>query len=118
MIVTVMVVGFAFVASTASADCSLGSTTLKYGSTGTAVTCLQETLNLDSSYPRGYFGNVTKNLVVSFQAANGLTADGVVGPLTKAALSVAPVYTYIHNYNYNNNYYRRNTLSKWNNFGK
>ena len=90
MIVTVMVVGFAFVANTASAECSLGSTTLKYGSTGTAVTCLQETLGLDSSYPTGYFGSVTLGLVKAFQSANGLDDDGAVGPLTKAALSVAP----------------------------
>jgi len=32
--------------------------------------------------PDGIFGNNTKNAVINFQQNNGLTADGIVGPLT------------------------------------
>ena len=34
----------------------------------------------------GIYGNATRNAVVAFQKANGLTADGVAGPKTIAAL--------------------------------
>ncbi len=36
----------------------------------------------------GKFGNRTKNMVMSFQKANGLSADGIVGPKTWDALKV------------------------------
>lgn len=36
----------------------------------------------------GIYGNVTRNAVVAFQKANGLTADGVAGPKTIAALGL------------------------------
>jgi peptidoglycan hydrolase-like protein with peptidoglycan-binding domain len=88
MIVAVMFVGAFAVTSVAKAeDCSLGTVTLKQGMSGEAVTCLQTKLNLAATYPKGYFGSVTKGLVMTFQAANSLTADGIVGNLTKAALA-------------------------------
>lgn len=34
----------------------------------------------------GYFGNKTKEAVVSYQSKHGLTADGIVGPSTRSSL--------------------------------
>ena len=36
----------------------------------------------------GIYGNATRNAVIAFQKANGLTADGVAGPKTIAALGL------------------------------
>jgi peptidoglycan hydrolase-like protein with peptidoglycan-binding domain len=89
MIFAIMFVGFAVVKTSYATECDLGTVTLKQGMSGTAVACLQEKLGLASQYPRGYFGSITVGLVKSFQTAHSLTADGVVGPLTKAALGVS-----------------------------
>ena len=88
MIVAVLLVGaFAF---TAKADCSLGSTTLKYGQRSAAVTCLQTYLNVTPA--TGYFGKLTLAAVKAFQANHSpLTADGKVGTLTKAAITAGGV---------------------------
>lgn len=67
----------------AQASCTL-STTLRQGSTGSEVVCLQTKLGVTAD---GKFGPMTKAAVVSFQAANSLAADGVVGAMTRAALS-------------------------------
>jgi hypothetical protein len=92
--------------STASAMTTMTTTTtvnasaynysgvMKSGSKGPGVATLQAALNsvnsttiiVDSS-----FGPATKSAVMQFQAAHGLTADGVVGPMTGAALSAATV---------------------------
>ena len=88
---------FAFAISSASAA-YYHTTTLKQGSTGAQVLSLQQTLNLTSckvatsgagapGNESTYFGAKTKAAVQCFQASNGLTADGVVGPMTGAALS-------------------------------
>jgi peptidoglycan hydrolase-like protein with peptidoglycan-binding domain len=61
------------------------STTLKQGMSGSQVLALQQTLNVSPA--TGYFGTITKAAVVAFQASNGLSADGIVGPLTGAVLS-------------------------------
>jgi hypothetical protein len=37
--------------------------------------------------PTGYFGSQTKSALKAFQAANGITATGQTGPLTRAAIS-------------------------------
>lgn len=70
---------------------SSGSTVLKYGSTGAQVKKLQENLmKLGYSCGKygadGDFGNDTLTAVKAFQKANNLTQDGVVGPLTQAAI--------------------------------
>ena len=52
---------------------------LKVGSKGDEVKQLQTKLGLKAD---GDFGNVTAEAVKKWQAANGLTADGIVGPGT------------------------------------
>ena len=55
------------------------------GSRGDAVRKLQELLNAlgyDCGSVDGIFGSKTKAAVLAFQKANGLGADGIVGPLT------------------------------------
>lgn len=69
-------------AGTTPASCT-ASTTLRLGYSGQLVKVLQGRLGLVTD---GYFGPVTKAQVVSFQRANGLYADGVVGALTWAKL--------------------------------
>ena len=63
--------------------------TLQQGATGAAVVELQ-TLLARAGYSLGAadgnFGPMTKTAVMNFQRARGLTADGIVGPVTWAAL--------------------------------
>jgi N-acetylmuramoyl-L-alanine amidase len=63
---------------------------LKQGSSGAEVTQLQQEL-MNRGYftywrTTGYFGTKTKQSVINFQKAAGLTPDGIVGPKTHAAL--------------------------------
>ena len=72
---------------------STGKPVLVKGSKGSEVRYLQECLNkfgykLDTD---GEFGPKTEKAVKSFQKSKGLDPDGVVGPLTWAALESAPV---------------------------
>lgn len=65
--------------------------TLNEGTHGEAVGRLQEALN---SHGAGLtvdqqFGPLTREAVEAFQAANGLTIDGIVGPITWAKLNDA-----------------------------
>lgn len=63
--------------------------TLRKGNRGDDVADLQQLLNSDPRYPTkvdGIFGADTEASVRAFQADNGLTADGVVGPATWAKL--------------------------------
>lgn len=79
----------AFVPSTSSAALT-SSSTLRRGASGTAVKELQQALARAGFNPGavdGEFGPATERAVKAFQAANGLTADGVVGPKTRAALN-------------------------------
>ena len=58
---------------------------LRTGSRGDAVRKLQEMLNAKGytcGSVDGIFGSKTKAAVLAFQKANGLGADGIVGPLT------------------------------------
>jgi len=63
--------------------------TLRRGSTGSAVSELQQLLT-DRGFPTavdGQFGPGTERTVKAFQASRRLTPDGVVGPVTWAALA-------------------------------
>lgn len=65
------------------------STILREGSRGTEVVRVQRRLietNFLSTRATGIFGPATRDAVIRFQRANGITANGTVGPLTMAAL--------------------------------
>lgn len=64
--------------------------TLRRGSTGAAVTTLQYLLRHrgHSLTVDGSFGPATESVVLAFQRAKGLAADGIVGPRTWAAVIV------------------------------
>lgn len=69
-----------------------GTKDLVLGSQGAAVTQLQKDLNELGFYSYridGNFAQKTHEAVVSFQKSRGLKADGVVGPITRAALDDA-----------------------------
>ncbi|WP_259344274.1 L,D-transpeptidase family protein [Priestia flexa] len=64
--------------------------TLKLGSKGDAVKALQQkltSLGFNTQGVDGMFGSNTSAAVRKFQSANGLAADGIVGPNTYKALS-------------------------------
>ena len=69
-----------------AASTATGTKPMVYrGSRGDAVRKLQELLNkkgFDCGAVDGIFGSKTYAAVVAFQKANGLAADGIVGPLT------------------------------------
>lgn len=68
------------------------TTTLRRGSRGAKVTELQMTLNslgYNVGSADGVFGGMTSNGVMAFQSAMSLTADGIVGPNTGAAIAGA-----------------------------
>ena len=63
--------------------------TLQSGDSGSKVTQLQNALKLLGFYNGGVdgkFGSGTKNAVIQFQRANGLTADGLAGTKTQTLL--------------------------------
>jgi len=75
----------------AAADtCSL-TKTLRYGSSSSEVACL-ETKLLALGYglvgPDQTFGASTTKAVKAYQKANGLTVDGIVGPITRGSLGL------------------------------
>jgi predicted chitinase len=64
---------------------------LKQGSLGPAVTRLQDKLKALGFGPGvvdGKFGPATKTALIAFQKSKGLTADGLAGPQTLAALQL------------------------------
>jgi len=64
--------------------------TLKYGSSGSRVTELQNNLRTLGYYTGsvdGKFGAGTKRAVIAFQSANGLTPDGLAGTQTLAMIT-------------------------------
>lgn len=63
---------------------------LAYGASGAEVTQLQNVLialNLLPSPPTGWFGPLTEQAVVQYQAQHGIEQTGTVGPLTRAQLN-------------------------------
>lgn len=66
---------------------------LEFGDKGAAIVDLQTQLAklnfLRTHEIDGEFGKITKNAVIGFQRQHGLTADGIVGPGTKAKLKAA-----------------------------
>lgn len=67
---------------------------LRLGATGAPVKVMQERLNAWGARPQvtadGNFGAKTLTALEAFQKAHGLTADGVCGPVTWAALLASP----------------------------
>jgi hypothetical protein len=66
--------------------------TLRAGESGDGVLAVQQALvrlGYDTGGTDGDFGPATQAAVVAFQTSEGLTADGVVGPETLAALAAA-----------------------------
>jgi peptidoglycan hydrolase-like protein with peptidoglycan-binding domain len=57
---------------------------LRQGASGAQVKKLQEALGISAD---GKFGPGTRKAVVEFQTKNGLTADGIAGPMTLSKLS-------------------------------
>ncbi len=67
------------------------SETVKQGASGETVKQVQQKLKNLGYYSGsidGVFGSNTKNAVIKFQKAKGLTADGVVGSATLSALGI------------------------------
>ncbi|KSU88646.1 hypothetical protein AS180_06590 [Priestia veravalensis] len=63
---------------------------MKLGSKGDAVKALQQkltSLGFNTQGVDGMFGSNTSAAVRKFQSANGLAADGIVGPNTYKPLS-------------------------------
>jgi cell wall-associated NlpC family hydrolase len=73
-------------ASAQAAKTSILSGYLKKGKRGPAVAAAQRALGITAD---GIFGRQTKAAVKAFQAAHGLEVDGVIGPITSAALTGA-----------------------------
>src|SRR5687768_12321692 len=72
-------------ATTSTTTTATASSTglLKQGSRGPAVSALQSQLGISAD---GVFGPQTKAAVIAFQQRNGLLVDGIVGPQTRSAL--------------------------------
>lgn len=75
----------------ANPACATGGYPLvRYGSKGVYVATLQDALNTlgyDAGTIDGIFGNNTRNAVLRYQRAKGLTVDGIVGCNTWRALT-------------------------------
>jgi len=64
--------------------------TLAFGDQGAMVKAIQErlaALNYPVGRPDGIFGPRLRGAILTFQAENGLTTDGSIGPQTRAALN-------------------------------
>ena len=78
--------------SSNSSVSSSGGTTLRYDMRSDAVLKLQQDLSKLGYYSgtiSGHFGSKTEAAVMSFQKANGLSADGIAGSKTLAKIATA-----------------------------
>lgn len=77
--------------ATASTTPAYNFTTLiSEGSTGAAVTALQNKLTALGMYTgpiTGYFGSLTQTALEAFQTSNSISPVGYTGPATRAALN-------------------------------
>ena len=76
-------------------ECAVEAAVLRQGSRGNEVKEVQRRLKNWGYYSGsvdGIFGAATKKAVIAFQKKNGLTADGVVGKATYAALGMNASY--------------------------
>ncbi|TSC78084.1 MAG: cell wall surface anchor family protein [Parcubacteria group bacterium Gr01-1014_24] len=83
LLVGVVLFAFAFATTALAADCTITST-LRVGSKGEQVKCLQTAVGATAD---GKFGPKTKAAVMAWQSDAGLAADGVFGPKSRAAWS-------------------------------
>lgn len=97
-LVGVVAVAALFVGARSASAAYMHSVTLKMGMTNANVKSLQQTLNMNGyivatvgagspNMESMYFGAKTKAAVQAFQISKGLGKDGVVGPMTGAALA-------------------------------
>ena len=82
-VATLATFGMVAVQTAGAAECSITST-LRVGSKGDQVKCLQATVGVVAD---GSFGPKTKAAVMAWQSSVGLVADGVFGPKSRAAWS-------------------------------
>jgi len=81
----------AAIANSSASTAYTFNTDLTVGSTGADVTALQNDLiangDLASGLNTGYFGALTKAGVMKWQAANGISATGYFGPISRAKIN-------------------------------
>ncbi len=88
VIFTINILAISFARQLTPADAA----SYKRGSTGSVVTQIQQKLSAWGYYSGridGIFGSRTESAVKYFQRKNGLTADGVAGPATLAAMGIS-----------------------------
>lgn len=92
-LVATLTVAGTLISSPIISKAALGDQSLKSGMNHNDVKQLQENLKQKGYFKYAstttYFGSYTKQAVISFQKANGLEADGIVGPATFRALKVS-----------------------------
>lgn len=91
-ILIVFSVGFCLSAVQGRVVTPVSAAVLKQGSSGSEVRTMQQKLKNWGYYSGsvdGVFGPKTKSAVIYFQRKNGLTADGIVGKNTLAALGMS-----------------------------
>lgn len=71
---------------------SASAQVIREGARGSEVSAIQsslQSLGFFNSNVTGFFGPITRDAVIRFQQSRGLSADGVVGPNTLAALGLS-----------------------------
>ena len=83
-----MMAGTALSSTSTTVSTSASTTKLQVGSTGTAVTTMQQALNKlgYTCTANGTYDTATQEAVCSFQQVNGLTTDGIAGTKTLTLL--------------------------------